>query len=90
MGTEDIANQVNSRAARSILPNTLFDLAHLRLLKIDAAVTLNDLALYPSYRLEKLKGDRAGQYSIRINQKYRICFDWRGTNAHEVEIVDYH
>lgn len=49
-----------------------------------------DLASYPGYRLERLKGDRAGQYSIRINDQYRICFTWKEGSAHDVEIVDYH
>ncbi len=48
------------------------------------------LRIPPANRLEKLSGDRRGQYSIRINDKYRICFVWRGHDAHEVEIVDYH
>lgn len=89
-GTEDIAKQSNSKAARSVLPRPLHEHAHLRLLKVDAAFTLMDLSLYPSYRLEKLHGDRTGQYSIRINDQYRICFRWDRHDAHEVEIVDYH
>ncbi len=51
---------------------------------------LNDLRIPPSNRLEKLKGDRKGQYSIRINDKWRICFSWQHPDAHDVEIVDYH
>ena len=54
------------------------------------AQSLADLRLPPGNRLEKLSGDRAGQQSIRINQRWRICFEWRGGDAHEVEIVDYH
>lgn len=49
-----------------------------------------DLRIPPSNRLEKLKGDRKGQYSIRINDKWRICFSWQHPDAHDVEIVDYH
>jgi proteic killer suppression protein len=56
---------------------------------LDAAVTLTDLRL-PSLHLEKLVGDRKGQHSIRINDRYRICFEWREDGAYEVEIVDYH
>ena len=60
-----------------------------KLREIDSATRLNDLSL-PGNRLEALKGDRLGQHSIRINDKYRICFVWRGSDAFEVEIVDYH
>jgi proteic killer suppression protein len=57
---------------------------------LDAATVLDDLRLPPGNRLEKLKGDRAGQHSIRINQQWRICFRWRSGDAYDVEIVDYH
>jgi len=57
---------------------------------IEAAVDLQDLRSPPGNRLEALKGDRAGQYSIRINDRWRICFTWDNGNAHDVEIVDYH
>lgn len=63
----------------------------LRKLRIlDAATSLNDLKVPPGNCLEKLSRDRAGQHSIRINQQWRICFRWAGTDAHDVEIVDYH
>jgi toxin HigB-1 len=64
--------------------------ALMKLLLIDAAETLEDLKIPPSNHLEKLKGNRKGQYSIRINQRWRICFEWQGSDALEVEIVDYH
>lgn len=57
---------------------------------VDAAVTLNDLRTPPGNRLEALKGDRAGQYSIRVNDQWRICFVWREDGIHDLEIVDYH
>jgi toxin HigB-1 len=57
---------------------------------LDAASALDDLRVPPANRLEKLVGDRAGQWSIRINDQWRICFVWSEGNAHEVEIVDYH
>lgn len=63
--------------------------ARVRLELLDAATSLNDLRL-PGLRLEALKGDRRGQYSIRINDRYRICFEWREGDVYEVEIVDYH
>lgn len=57
---------------------------------LDAAEVLDDLRIPPGNRLEKLSGDRSGQYSIRINDQWRICFEWRDGDAHHVEIVDYH
>ena len=57
---------------------------------LDAAPDVRTLALLPGNRLERLKGDRQGQYSIRINDQWRICFVWRDGNAYEAEIVDYH
>lgn len=65
--------------------------AALRKLKwLDAAAGLNDLRVPPANRLEKLKGNRAGQYSIRVNDQWRICFEWHNGHAWNVEIVDYH
>jgi proteic killer suppression protein len=63
--------------------------ARLRLELLDAATSLRDLNL-PGLRLEALKGDRKGQHSIRINDQFRICCEWRDGDAHDVEIVDYH
>ena len=59
-------------------------------MQIHAAVRLSDLAKFPGNRLEALKGGRSGQYSIRINDQYQVCFSWDGREAHDVEIVDYH
>ena len=61
-----------------------------KLRMLDAATTLDDLKIPPANRLEKLKGDRAGQHSIRINRQWRVCFTWRAGDAYDVEIVDYH
>ena len=61
-----------------------------KLLLLDAAESLDDLRVPPSNHLEKLVGDRKGQYSIRVNDQYRICFRWEGGDAHYVEVVDYH
>lgn len=63
--------------------------ARVRLEVLDSVTSLADLEL-PGFRLEALKGDRRGQFSIRINDQYRICFRWRDGDAHDVEIVDYH
>ena len=57
---------------------------------VDAAVQLDELRLPPGNRLEKLRSDRAGQYSIRVNDQWRICFRWSGSDAPDVQIVDYH
>ena len=64
--------------------------ARLKLLWLNAAVSLDSLRVPPGNRLEALKGDRKGQHSIRINDQWRLCFRWRDGNAHDVEIVDYH
>ena len=61
-----------------------------KLAMLDAARNLDDLFVFPGNRLEALKGDRLGQHSIRINDRWRICFIWREGDAYEVEIVDYH
>lgn len=66
------------------------DQAAKRLCILDDAESRNDLAALPSNRFEALAGDRAGQYSIRINQQWRICFKWGSNGPHDVEIVDYH
>ncbi len=57
---------------------------------LDAAPDIRTLSMLPGNRLERLKGDRKGQYSVRINDQWRICFEWREGHAYEVEIVDYH
>ena len=62
----------------------------MRLQRVVAATTLVDLRVPPSHRLEALRGDRAGQYSIRINDQWRVCFQWTGQGAMEIEITDYH
>jgi proteic killer suppression protein len=64
--------------------------AHRKLTIIDAAEAINDLRIPPGNRLEKLKGDREGQYSIWINDQWRICFYWKDNDAYDVEIADYH
>lgn len=61
-----------------------------KLVQLDMAERLEDLRAPPGNRLESLSGDRAGQWSMRINDRYRICFVWADGNAEEVEIVDYH
>ena len=72
------------------LPNDIQRNARQKLLYLDETVDLQDLLAHPGNRLEKHKGDRAGQYSIRINDQWRICFEWVENKARNVEIVDYH
>ena len=61
-----------------------------KLIQLDEALTIDDLAVPPGNRLHALRGDRLGQYSIRINDQFRICFTWNGNDAEAVEIRDYH
>ena len=72
------------------LPLDIQQLAMRKLWILDAAINIGDLRTPPSNRLKKLKGDRKGQYSIRINDQWRICFDWKDNDAHNVEITNYH
>jgi len=72
------------------IPASLHPVAWRKLAQLHAATQLASLRIPPGNRLELLKGDRAGQHSIRINDQWRICFVWKGGGAHEVEIVDYH
>jgi proteic killer suppression protein len=79
-----------NRERRTKFANTLRQPALRKLLLLDAAETLDDVRVPPGNRLEKLAGDREGQYSIRINDKWRVCFRWDDGEAHDVEIVDCH
>jgi len=84
--TEKIYNLTRSRK----LAQDIQQVALRKLRMLNNAKTINDLRIPPANRLEKLIGNRAGQYSIRINDQWRICFDWQEDNAYNVEIVDYH
>lgn len=84
--TEKVYKQTFSKK----LPQTIQRVALRKLIMIDNAGCLEDLRVPPANRLEALQGDRAGQYSIRINDQYRICFSMEGNNFYNVEIVDYH
>jgi toxin HigB-1 len=68
----------------------LWPIARHKLDQINHATDLRDLGLPPGNRLERLKGDRHGRWSVRINEQYRVCFTWEEGQAHEVEITDYH
>lgn len=89
-GTQDIFYGVRSKDARKACPSKLRVIAARKLDLLDSAEEVADLKAPPRNRLEKLTGDRAGQYSIRINQQYRICFEWASSGPFNIEIVDYH
>ena len=72
------------------LPHHIQARALIKLHSLDIAEDIKDLLIPPSNKLEQLSGDRKGQYSIRINDQYRVCFSWVDNNAYDVEIVDYH
>lgn len=88
-GTEDVFDGEDTKAARRKLPPQLQEKAGSILDRLNSAISLRSLSL-PGLHLEKLRGDRAGQHSIRINDQYRICFRWTELGAEDVEIVDYH
>ena len=82
--------RIYHRARSSVLPDDIQQTALRKLRMLDNATNLGDLLSPPGNRLEKLRGKRSGQHSIRINDQWRICFEWRGSDAHNVEITDYH
>ncbi len=84
--TEKLFNREISRKFQQ----SIQQIARRKLEILDATEVLQDLRIPPSNHLEKLSGDRKGQYSIRINKQWRICFEWRNGDAYNVEIVDYH
>jgi len=88
--TEDIFNGQNTKAARKALPQTLWKSASRKLDQLDSVRAIDELKIPPGNRLESLTGNREGEYSIRINNQYRICFKWNKTDPFDVEITDYH
>jgi len=88
--TEDLFNGRNTKAARQRLPRSLWKVATRRLDALDQAEILDDVRVPPGNHLEALRGVRRGQHSIRINDQYRICFQWTESGPVEVEVVDYH
>lgn len=88
--TERINSGELSKETQKLLPAELHQKAQIKLAILGAATSLNDLQELRGNRFEALKGNRKGQFSIRINDQNRICFEWRGNNAYNVEIVDYH
>lgn len=88
--SEDIFNGLASKAARKACPQSIWRVAARKLDQLDSVVSLDELRIPPGNRLEALSGRRRGQYSIRINEQYRICFAWRDSGPDDVEVTDYH
>ena len=87
---DKVTEAVNAGDCPKRFPTGVFKTARRKLAAVDAAIMLDDLASPPGNRLEALKGDRAGQYSIRINDQWRVCLTWGPAGPEDVEIVDYH
>ncbi len=88
--TEDLFNGVDSRRARAACRADVWPVVRRKLTQINRVRDLRELAIPPGNRLERLGGSRRGQYSIRINQQYRVCFRWEDGYADQVEVTDYH
>ena len=88
--SEDIFNGVNSREARKACPRNLWRLATRKLDQLDSVQNIEELLVPPGNRLEALSGNRKGQFSIRINEQYRVCFVWGEKGPINVEVTDYH
>jgi proteic killer suppression protein len=87
---DDQTQKIYQRQRSRKLPPDIQQVALRKLRMINNAISINDLRVPPANRLEKLGGDRAGQWSVRINDQWRICFEWQGSDAYNVQIVDYH
>lgn len=88
--TEDIFNGENTKIARKLCPQSLWNIVIRKLDQLDSVLNIDELRVPPGNRLEALSGDRNEEYSIRINQQYRVCFKWNESNPYDVEITDYH
>lgn len=89
-GTEDIFNGRNSKEARKLCPRLLWKIAQRKLDQLDSVRLLQELKIPPGNKLESLTKARKGQYSIRINDQYRVCFKWTESGPADVEVTDYH
>ena len=85
-----LTRQIFDGAVVKGFPSDIIRRAVIKLTMVEAATAIHELATPPSNHLEKLKGNRAGQWSIRVNDQYRICFKWHGNRACEIEFTDYH
>ena len=84
------AERLYARRRSNKLPTDIHHVALRKMRMLNTALNLNDLRIPPANRLEKLSGNRAGRHGIRINDQWRLCFEWRDGDAYEVEIADYH
>ena len=89
-GTADLFNSKNTKAARKLIPPALRKTAHRRLFALDYVESLQELRNVPTYGLHRLHRDRKGQWAIRIDDQYRVCFKWTPAGPAEVEVTDYH
>jgi len=89
-GTEDIFNGRSTKESRKLCPRVLWDVVVRKLDQLDSAQSLGEMRVPPGNRFEALRGSRKGQWSIRINEQYRICFKWTEFGPDDVEITDYH
>lgn len=89
-GTQDVFNGRNTNAARQSCPRELWAVASRKLDQLDSVERLEELRIPPGNRLEALGADRRGQYSVRINERYRICFRWTSEGPSVMEIIDYY
>ena len=87
---DELTNSVWNRKRVKKFPSDIFKVARRKLGFLEDAMDINDLRIPPGNRLEALKGNRLGQYSIRINDRWRVCFRWKDGNAYDIEITDYH
>jgi len=90
IATEDIFNGKTTKVALKICPKSLWHIATRKLDQLDSVIIIKELRIPPGNKLESLSGNRKGQYSIRINDQYRICFKWSEKGPMDVEITDYH
>ena len=88
--TEDVFNGNNTKDARKLCPQELWKVAIRKLDQLDSVERLEELRVPPGNRLESLSGNRKGQHSMRVNEQYRICFEWGESGPLEVRITDYH
>lgn len=88
--TEDLFNGAATRRARRTCPEGLWPVVRRKLTQLNRVRDVAELRIPPGNRLERLRGDRAGQWSIRVNEQYRVCFRWEDGHADDVEVTDYH
>ena len=90
MATEDIFNGISSKKSRKVCPDSILRIAVRKLDQLDSVISIDELNVPPGNRLESLSGNRKEEFSIRINNQFRICFKWCESGPFDVEITDYH